>query len=333
MITIVSLFWTILRGCECVCSCRKPSGRQCASGLSIELSAMRFFFSSAAHGVSGRPPGMLRPMSTKVASGGASAVSDVSAGPPRRPLGGTRLSHVPDKSGLPFGMRGAGASRFGRPSAVRGMSGVRWIGHCADAEADRTTARTDAKTTLIPETLTQAPCRQERPPRTLLVRRPGRRARPRLLRAGLAGLAGLLPLSALSGVLRARAPRRPAFHTLPPRRRRRRGRPLPRLSTGDVLLLALPECHRASQQMCGHGEACKMFTATPCGVQGPPETGHYVQKTGGPAEPFTGEEVPEPTGIRTSYLPRRPCRPARRRSEHAALRSGKRVKRFRAASS
>src|SRR5688500_37139 len=146
---------------------------------------MRFFFSSAAHGVSGRPPGMLRPMSTKVPSGGASGVSDVTAGPPRRPLGGTRLSHVPEKSGLPFGMRGAGALRSGRPSAVRGMSGVRWIDHCADAETDRTTARADAKTTLIPETLTQAPYRPKRPLRSLFVRRPGRRARPRLLRAAL----------------------------------------------------------------------------------------------------------------------------------------------------
>ena len=35
----------ILRGCGCVCSCRLPSGRQWASGLSMLLPAMRCFFS------------------------------------------------------------------------------------------------------------------------------------------------------------------------------------------------------------------------------------------------------------------------------------------------
>ena len=84
------------------------------------LRAIRSFFNAAAAAVSGSPSFMLRPMSTNVATGGPSGVSEGRNGPPRRPLGGWRLSQTPEKSGLPFGSRGAGASRFGRPSAVRG---------------------------------------------------------------------------------------------------------------------------------------------------------------------------------------------------------------------
>jgi hypothetical protein len=43
-------------------------------------------------------------------------------GPPSRPLGGCRLSQVPEKSILPLERRGGGALRSGLPSAVRGVS-------------------------------------------------------------------------------------------------------------------------------------------------------------------------------------------------------------------
>ena len=112
---------TTLRGCECVWSCMKPIGRQLASGLSFELAAIRRARRSAAHGVSGRPSFMFWPMFTKAASGGASPMFGT-IGPPSRPLGGMRLSQVPEKSILPFGSRGGGASRFGLPSAVFGTS-------------------------------------------------------------------------------------------------------------------------------------------------------------------------------------------------------------------
>ena len=42
--------------------------------------------------------------------------------------------HRPDKSGLPSGVLGAGAARFGLPSAVRGIPGVGQSSHCAPNE-------------------------------------------------------------------------------------------------------------------------------------------------------------------------------------------------------
>src|SRR5215472_3838065 len=44
--------------------------------------------------------------------------------------------HTPDKSGFPSAVRGAGAFRFGLPSAVRGMPGGGVVIHCAGAGAE-----------------------------------------------------------------------------------------------------------------------------------------------------------------------------------------------------
>src|SRR6266705_3532317 len=41
------------------------------------------------------------------------------------------LCQIPDKSGLPSAVRGAGAARFGLPFALRGMPGVGYFSHCA----------------------------------------------------------------------------------------------------------------------------------------------------------------------------------------------------------
>src|SRR5213594_3786176 len=52
--------------------------------------------------------------------------------------------HKPDKSGLPSGVRGAGAARFGLPSSLRGMPGVGCFNHCAPSgvvNADKSTAK------------------------------------------------------------------------------------------------------------------------------------------------------------------------------------------------
>ena len=43
---------------------------------------------------------------------------------------------MPDKSGLPSVVRGAGASRIGSPLAVRGTPGVECFGHCAASDDD-----------------------------------------------------------------------------------------------------------------------------------------------------------------------------------------------------
>ncbi len=60
---------------------------------------------------------MLRPALTKVATGGPSPMFGI-IGPPRRPLGGMRLSHTPETSGLPAGL-GAGALRLGAVGIAR----------------------------------------------------------------------------------------------------------------------------------------------------------------------------------------------------------------------
>src|SRR5436190_20806963 len=53
----------------------------------------------------------------------------------RQPAGGQgRLSsgaHIPEKSGLPSGVLGAGASRFGVPLLLWGAPAVGYFSHCA----------------------------------------------------------------------------------------------------------------------------------------------------------------------------------------------------------
>jgi hypothetical protein len=47
-------------------------------------------------------------------------------------IGAGSACHTPERSGVPCApVRGAGAARFGLPSAVRGRSGVGWFTHCA----------------------------------------------------------------------------------------------------------------------------------------------------------------------------------------------------------
>ena len=58
--------------------------------------------------------------------------------------------HTPDRSGLPSGARGAGALRFGLPSAVRGMPGVLRSSHWASAGIVPTTRTSAARNNLIP---------------------------------------------------------------------------------------------------------------------------------------------------------------------------------------
>src|SRR6185503_18577168 len=45
-----------------------------------------------------------------------------------------RISQMPEKSTLPSGVRGVGPSRTGFPSAVRGIPGVGYDGHCAPSD-------------------------------------------------------------------------------------------------------------------------------------------------------------------------------------------------------
>src|SRR5205814_8840240 len=56
----------------------------------------------------------------------------------RQPAGGQgRLSsgaHIPEKSGLPSAVLGAGASRFGVPLVLRGTPALGYFSHCATTD-------------------------------------------------------------------------------------------------------------------------------------------------------------------------------------------------------
>ena len=49
------------------------------------------------------------------------------------------MSHMPEKSGLPSAVRGAGALRFGFPFANRGTPAVGYFSHWADSVTDDAT--------------------------------------------------------------------------------------------------------------------------------------------------------------------------------------------------
>src|SRR5436190_22812043 len=98
-----------------------PIGRQCASGLSLLLSAIRFLTRSAAHGWKGSPSGKPWPALPNVATGIAFAGGGVAGAaaprppPPRWPPP-PPAAQIPLRSGLPSAVLGAGAVRFGLPS-------------------------------------------------------------------------------------------------------------------------------------------------------------------------------------------------------------------------
>src|SRR6266699_3865967 len=116
-----------------------PIGRQCASGLSLLLSAMRLFTSFAAQGLNGRPSLNPEPLSRNDAGaissrvtfgGGAVGRAALAVPSPPRKLaevwsaGARTICQIPERSGLPSGVRGAGASRLGCPFGNLGTPGV-----------------------------------------------------------------------------------------------------------------------------------------------------------------------------------------------------------------
>src|ERR1700733_2722859 len=117
-----------------------PIGRQCASGLSLLLSATRCLCSSAAQGWNGKPSGKEEPMFQNAlfltrarksslvfkpekispfAAGAFEFAAAAGAG-----AGARKFSQMPVRSGFPSAVLGVGALRFGFPSAVLGMPGV-----------------------------------------------------------------------------------------------------------------------------------------------------------------------------------------------------------------
>src|SRR5262245_44120343 len=129
----------------------KPIGRQCASGLSLLLSAMRFLTRSAAHDCIGKPSLKPPPTFPNVANGipsggsgggggGAEGAGGVNPGvaagaAPRWPAGPRGFSQIPERSGLPSAVLGAGAVRLGLPSLVLGTPGAGKDGHCASSNS------------------------------------------------------------------------------------------------------------------------------------------------------------------------------------------------------
>src|SRR5262245_24807534 len=119
----------------------KPIGRHHASGLSLLLSASRFFCSSAAHGRT--CTGSVRPYLMFQNSVMITGIVPLARGDPPVPetlsVRGKVMTfcHRPERSGLPSAVLGAGPVRLGWPSAVLGTPGVGYEGHCAaiDAEA------------------------------------------------------------------------------------------------------------------------------------------------------------------------------------------------------
>src|SRR5262245_60413204 len=102
-----------------------PIGKQCASGLSLLLSAMRFFTRSAAHVCRGRPSLNPAPTLRNVATGGVPGGGGGGGGGgcPGCPAGCLIFCQIPERSGFPSAVLGAGAARFAFPSGPLGTPG------------------------------------------------------------------------------------------------------------------------------------------------------------------------------------------------------------------
>src|SRR5262245_1002747 len=84
-------------------------------------------------------------MLKNVASGGSLAGRSRGApgGPPKN-----WLFQIPDKSGFPSGVRGAGADRLALPSGVRGTLALGCAGHCAESTSGTAMRNANVPTTL-----------------------------------------------------------------------------------------------------------------------------------------------------------------------------------------
>src|SRR5262249_19110615 len=105
--------------------------------------AFRCAITPKAHGVKGMPPGttLLR-SAVSCAIGIFSRHSESSSLIMAGQGSAVAMTQVPDRSGLPFGARGAGAERLALPSLVLGTPGVGYLIHCAAALTQRTHVKT-----------------------------------------------------------------------------------------------------------------------------------------------------------------------------------------------
>jgi hypothetical protein len=113
---------------------------------SFEFSAVRFFTSAASHGWYGKPPGRPSPKLMPLIPIGSSGPQTSDSGSCARPHIVSAVSQMPENSGLPSGLRGAGAARLGLPSAVRGTPAVGYFSHWPNTVGDSTTRTVIATT-------------------------------------------------------------------------------------------------------------------------------------------------------------------------------------------
>src|SRR5262249_33665609 len=82
------------------------------------------------HGWNGSPSLNPAPALPPATSGGRPGAEPFGSAP-------SYLIQMPEKSGLPSAVRGAGAARLGLPSAPLGTPGNGYNGHCANSNGDR----------------------------------------------------------------------------------------------------------------------------------------------------------------------------------------------------
>src|ERR1700680_1660139 len=95
----------------------RPTGRQCASGLSLLFSATRCFRASAPHAVNGRPSFKVDPIFQNCLGRVPGAAA---AGPVSDAAAALIACQTPGRSGFPSGVLGVGPSSTGLPSWVLG---------------------------------------------------------------------------------------------------------------------------------------------------------------------------------------------------------------------
>src|SRR5260370_40902008 len=100
-------------------------------GSSLAWLAVRSFTSAASHGWYGNPPGSVAPMLTPSLPIGSSTPHVYVLGLNLSPHSGFPVSQIPEKSGLPPAVRGAGADSSTIPSACRGTPPVCYFNHSA----------------------------------------------------------------------------------------------------------------------------------------------------------------------------------------------------------
>src|ERR1051325_5664008 len=98
---------------------------------------------------------MPMPMSSPYRENGSSTPQSMKSPPADDRVQGnaSSVSQIPERSGLPSAIRGAGAVRLGLPSASLGIPAVGYFSHCAPIGTDRTQRPAAVNASTIDRTL------------------------------------------------------------------------------------------------------------------------------------------------------------------------------------